>query len=54
MMLGQFIASDTSSGPSSTPVVSSPGAEGAQPIQVQYDLDWDRFIRLFVERVTRE
>ena len=30
-----------------------PGAEGAQKIQVQYDLDWDRFIRLFVERVTR-
>ena len=30
-----------------------PGAEGAQQVQVQYDLDWDRFIRLFVERVTR-
>lgn len=30
-----------------------PGAEGARKITVQYDLDWDRFIRLFVERVTR-
>ncbi len=30
-----------------------PGAEGAQKITVQYDLDWDRFIRLYVERVTR-
>lgn len=30
-----------------------PGAEGAQQVQVQYDLDWDRFIQLFVERVTR-
>lgn len=30
-----------------------PGAEGAQKMAVQYDLDWDRFIRMFVERVTR-
>jgi inosine-uridine nucleoside N-ribohydrolase len=31
-----------------------PGAEGAQKIAVQYDLDWERFIRLYVERVTRK
>ncbi len=30
-----------------------PGAEGAQKILVQYDLDWERFINLYVERVTR-
>ncbi len=30
-----------------------PGAEGAQKMRVQYDLDWERFIQLFVERVTR-
>jgi inosine-uridine nucleoside N-ribohydrolase len=30
-----------------------PGAEGAQKMAVQHGLDWDRFIRLFVERVTR-
>lgn len=29
-----------------------PGAEGASKVRVQYDLDWDRFIRLFVERLT--
>jgi inosine-uridine nucleoside N-ribohydrolase len=28
-----------------------PGAEGAQQINVQYDLDWTRFIEMFVERV---
>ena len=30
-----------------------PGGEGARKMQVQTDLDWDRFIRLYVERVTR-
>ena len=30
-----------------------PGAEGARKVLVQYDLDWDRFINLYVERVTR-
>ena len=30
-----------------------PGAEGAKKMRVQYDLDWERFIRLFVERVTQ-
>jgi len=30
-----------------------PGAEGAQKMAVQHDLDWDRFIRMFVERVSR-
>ena len=28
-----------------------PGAELAQQMNVQYDLDWDRFIKMFVERV---
>ena len=30
-----------------------PGAEGARRMSVQYDLDWERFITMFVERVTR-
>lgn len=30
-----------------------PGGEGARKMQVQTDLDWDRFIRLYTERVTR-
>ena len=29
-----------------------PGGEGARKMQVQTDLDWDKFIRLYVERVT--
>ena len=29
-----------------------PGGEGATKMQVQTDLDWDKFIRLYVERVT--
>lgn len=30
-----------------------PGAEGAKKMLVQYDLDWDRFIEMFVDRVTQ-
>lgn len=30
-----------------------PGGEGARRMRVQTDLDWERFIRLYVERVTR-
>jgi inosine-uridine nucleoside N-ribohydrolase len=30
-----------------------PGAEGAQKMNVQYDLDWTKFIEMFVARVTR-
>ncbi len=30
-----------------------PGAEGAQRMAVQHGLDWDRFIRMFVQRVTQ-
>ena len=30
-----------------------PGAEGARKMMVQTDLDWDKFIRLYVERVTK-
>jgi inosine-uridine nucleoside N-ribohydrolase len=29
-----------------------PGGEGATKMQVQTDLEWDQFIRLYVERVT--
>ncbi len=28
-------------------------AEDAAKVSVQYDVDWDRFIKLFVERVTK-
>ncbi len=28
-----------------------PGAEGAKQMEVQYDLDWPRFISMFIERV---
>lgn len=31
-----------------------PGAEGAQQMAVQHDLDWERFIRLFVQRITKQ
>jgi purine nucleosidase len=30
-----------------------PGGEGARKMQVQTDLDWDKFIQLYIERVTR-
>ena len=30
-----------------------PGSEGARKVWVQYDLDWERFIVLFIERLTR-
>jgi len=30
-----------------------PGGEGAKKMAVQVDLDWEKFIRLYVERVTR-
>ena len=30
-----------------------PGAEGAQKMNVQYELDWPRFIDLFIERVSQ-
>ena len=30
-----------------------PGAEGAQKMAVQHDLDWDRFIQMFIDRVGR-
>ena len=30
-----------------------PGAQGAQQMNVQYDLDWPRFIAMFVERIQR-
>jgi inosine-uridine nucleoside N-ribohydrolase len=30
------------------------GAEGAKQVSVQYEVDFDRFIRLFVDRITRK
>jgi hypothetical protein len=30
-----------------------PGAEGAQQMNVQHDLDWPRFIEMYIERVQR-
>jgi inosine-uridine nucleoside N-ribohydrolase len=30
-----------------------PGAEGARKMAVQHDLDWNRFITMFIERVTK-
>lgn len=30
-----------------------PGAEGARKIQVEYDLDWGRFIKIYVDRITK-
>ncbi len=30
-----------------------PGAEGAQKMAIQHDLDWDRFMRMFIERVSK-
>jgi len=30
-----------------------PGAESAQQLDVQYDLDWPRFIEMFIERIQR-
>jgi inosine-uridine nucleoside N-ribohydrolase len=30
-----------------------PGAEGAAMMNVQYDLDWPRFIEMFIQRVQR-
>jgi inosine-uridine nucleoside N-ribohydrolase len=30
-----------------------PGAEGARMVSVQHDLDWKRFIELFIDRVSR-
>ena len=28
-------------------------AEGARKMRVQYDLDWDKFINMYVERLTK-
>lgn len=30
-----------------------PGAQGAKTVAVQYDIDWDRFITMFVDRVSK-
>jgi inosine-uridine nucleoside N-ribohydrolase len=52
-----FVDVDANPGPNYGVSVGAPqpwpGAEGARKMLVQTDLDWDRFIRLYVERVTR-
>jgi inosine-uridine nucleoside N-ribohydrolase len=30
-----------------------PGAEGARKVQVEHDVDWDRFIKLYIKRMAR-
>lgn len=51
-----FVDVDVNTGPNYGVTVGGrqmwPGGEGARRMQVQTDLDWDRFIRLYVERVT--
>lgn len=51
-----FVDVDINPGPSYGVSVGArepwPGGEGAAKMQVQTDLDWDRFIRLYIERVT--
>jgi inosine-uridine nucleoside N-ribohydrolase len=53
----QFVDVDISQGPNYGVSVGGPqpwpGGEGARKMTVQTDLDWDKFIRLYVERVTR-
>jgi inosine-uridine nucleoside N-ribohydrolase len=53
-----FVDVDDHPGPSYGVTVGGPkiweGAEGAKQVSVQYDVDFDRFIRMFVERVTRK
>jgi purine nucleosidase len=48
---------DDNPGPSYGVTVGGPkpweGAEGAKTVSVQYDVDFDRFIRLFIDRLTR-
>jgi inosine-uridine nucleoside N-ribohydrolase len=53
-----FVDVDDHPGPSYGVTVGGPkiweGAEGAKQISVQNDVDFDRFIRMFVDRVTRK
>jgi inosine-uridine nucleoside N-ribohydrolase len=53
-----FVDVDDHPGPSYGVTVGGPkiweGAEGAKQMSVQYDVDFDRFIRLFVDRLTRK
>jgi len=51
-----YVDVDVNPGPSYGVTVGGrepwPGGEGARRMQVQTNLDWDRFIRLYVDRVT--
>jgi purine nucleosidase len=53
-----YVDVDDHPGPNYGVTVGSPkiweGAEGAKQISVQHDVDFDRFIRMYVERVTRK
>jgi len=44
---------DISYGVSVGGIAPWPGAEGARKMPVQHDLDWNRFIQMFIERVAR-
>lgn len=52
-----YVAVETSPGPACGTTVGGEkpweGAEDAKQVTVQYDVDFDRFIRMFVERITR-
>jgi inosine-uridine nucleoside N-ribohydrolase len=52
-----YVVVDSNAGPNYGVSVGGtriwPGAEEAQRISVQHDVDFDRFIRMFVERVTK-
>jgi inosine-uridine nucleoside N-ribohydrolase len=53
-----FVDVDDHPGPGYGVTVGGPkiweGAEGAKQVSVQYDVEFDRFIRMFVDRVTRK
>jgi purine nucleosidase len=52
-----YVDVDDHPGPNYGVTVGGPnpweGAEGARQVSVQYDVDFDRFIRMFVDRITR-
>jgi inosine-uridine nucleoside N-ribohydrolase len=52
-----YVDVDASPGPSYGVSVGGtepwPGADGARKMQVQYDIDWPRFIRMYIDRTTK-
>jgi inosine-uridine nucleoside N-ribohydrolase len=53
-----YVDVDINHGPNYGVSVGAPkiweGGEGAKKVTVQYDVDFDRFIRMFVDRLTRK